>query len=344
MMDDKTGLTALDIHYLVQEFQNLVGSRVDSIYQKEDTLFIIFHKSGEGKIILKIMIPNFIYITTYKEEMSKTPPQFCSILRKHLKTARLREITQISFERILSLKFETKDKIYFLIIELFSKGNIILCNSVMKIVYPMTHQKWKDRLIKGGQEYLHPKKELNPFSLTEKQLNESLHITKMDSVVTFLAKEIGFGGKYSEQICKEAGIDKKSHPKNIDAKKLFEIIRSFMNSPVKINDSLNSALTKKTIKQAEDNKEKEHKEKKSKVDKILTSQKEISSFLEDSIRANNSKGDWIYQNYTEVNQIIDDFRKIRKKHSWKEIKERLKGNNKIIAVDEKTGKITLNFN
>ena len=47
-------------------------------------------------------------------------------LRKKIGTARLRKISQIGFERILNLEFESKETKYNLIAEIFSKGNIIL--------------------------------------------------------------------------------------------------------------------------------------------------------------------------------------------------------------------------
>lgn len=334
-------LSALDLHHLIQEFQLVADSKVENIYQKAGTVFFIFHKSGHGKIILKIMLPHFIYMTDYKEEMPQNPPQFCTNLRKHLKTARIRSIEQLDFERILKLKFTTKDKTYYLMIELFSKGNAILCNEQMKIIYPMTHQKWKDRLIKGGQMYKYPKKDINPLTLTEKKLSDLLNTTKKDSIVTLIASDLSFGGTHAEEVCKTLNISKTEKPKKNDPKLLYTTIKKFLNKVPKLNDQLDKALTEKTIKEQKETKEKSHKEKKTKVSKILDSQNKIILSLKKGLEENNQKGELIYQNYNIINSTINELNKIRKNHTWKEIKEKLKKHKLIKKVDEKNRKITL---
>ena len=55
----KQELTSLDLHYLVKEFQALVGARVDKFYEqsedKKEFLFV-FHKSGSGKLMLGLSL------------------------------------------------------------------------------------------------------------------------------------------------------------------------------------------------------------------------------------------------------------------------------------------------
>ena len=334
-------LSAMDLHYLLKEFEIVFNSKVENIYQKAGTLFLVLHISGEGKKILKIMLPKYVYLTEYKEEMPETPPQFCGIIRKYLKNARLRSIEQVDFERIIKLTFSTKDQTFYLIAELFSKGNIILCNSDMKIIYPMTHQKWKDRTIKGGQQYIHPEKKINILKANESDLEPLLNKTKMDSIVTFLAKEIGLGGKYAEIICEDAKINKKSLPKDANFKIIMKSIKKIIKESQSLNNNLDKGLTEKTIKKEKDNKEKDFKEKKTKVEKILDMQTNTIEKQEKTIIESNQKGDLIYKNYNQVKTIINDLKEIRKKHTWKEIKTKLKNHPTIKEIDEKTGKITL---
>lgn len=341
-MENIKELSALDIHYLIDTFKLLIDAKVETIYQKENSLFLVFHQSELGKRILKIMLPKFIYMTDYKEEMPEKPPQFCTILRKHLKNARLRAISQLGFERILQLRFTTKDKECLLFVELFSPGNVILCNKSMKIIYPMQYQRWKDRLVKGGQQYKYPKKDFNVLVITKDELKDLLSASNMTSIVTFLAKELGFGGKYAEEVCKEIKLDKKIVPKNADHTKLYNSIQSIIKKKDKnLNEELNKLLTEKTIMHQKTQKEKKYKEKKGKVEKILDSQGKTAENLRNSVELNNKKGDFIYSNYNEIKNIISELREIKKKHSWKEIKEKLKGHNKIKKIDEKKGKITL---
>lgn len=335
-------LSALDIHYLLPTFKTLIDGKVDSIYQKENNLYLIFHKTGIGKKIMKIMLPNFIYLTDYKEEMPQTPASFCIRLRKNLKNSRLREIEQIDFERIIKLKLDCKGQTFHLIIELFHPGNIILCNNDLKIIFPFKSQRWKDRLIKGGQMYIYPRKEVNILNIPQDALKQLLDNTKMSSIVTFLAREVGFGGKYAEEICKKAKIDKNTKPKDVNAGILYKNIQTIINTKHhNINAQLDKLLTEKTITQEKEETEKEYKEKKSKVEKILDSQNEAIKKLKLRMYDNNVKGDLIYNNYAFIKSIITELNQLRRKHPWKEIKSKLQGHKVIKSIEEKKGKITL---
>ena len=65
---------------------------------------------------------------------------FCMLLRKHLSSARILDITQPGLERIICFKLEHLDELgdlgtKFLIVELMDKhSNIIFCDEDMKII------------------------------------------------------------------------------------------------------------------------------------------------------------------------------------------------------------------
>jgi predicted ribosome quality control (RQC) complex YloA/Tae2 family protein len=340
-------LSALDIHYLLTEFNILINSKIENIYQKENIIYINLHIPNLGKKILKIILPNFIYMTEHKEEMLEKPPQFCTILRKHLRNGRIRDITQIDFERIVCIKITTKEKEFNLIVELFSKGNLILCNNEMKIIYPMTHQKWKDRIIKGGQLYKHPKKTINikeTIKTNQNEFEKIINNTTMDSIVTFLAKEIGLGGKYAEIICKETKTDKKEKPIKVNNEIIFNYIKELFNKKNCINNILDLLLTEKTVKEQKEKHNKKYKDNKSKVNKILDTQINVIEKQEKIIKESSLKGDKIYENYKEIQEIITELNEIRKKHSWSDIKKKLNNHDKIKNIEEKVGKITIKLN
>lgn len=344
-MEEIKELSALDLHYLIKEFKPIVGSRVDNIYQKEASVFIVFHVPSIGKKILKIMLPNYIYLTDFKEEMPEKPPQFCVIARKYLKGARLIEISQIGFERILKLTFTAKEMVFYLAIELFSKGNIIICNKEMKIIYPMSVQKWKDRTIKGGLMYSYPKKEIDVFKASKEDLQNLLRNTSLDSIVVFLATEIGFGGKYAEVICINAKIDKKASPKSIDVDKLYSSITSLLETTKpELNSNLDKFLTERSIIQENTASNKVYSDKKTKVEKIIEMQTESIKKQEAIIEESGVKADLVYQNYKLIADILAEMKEIKKKYSWDEIKAKLKSHKIIKGIEEKSGKITLEIN
>ncbi|MCB9358547.1 NFACT family protein [Candidatus Woesearchaeota archaeon] len=332
-------LSALDLYYLLKEFSILQNSKVENIYQKDNILILQLYIKGQGKRFLKISLPNFIYITSFKEEMPVKPQQFCTITRKYLRNAILQNIEQIGFERVLRIEFSKKDQSYFLICELFSNGNIILCNKDMKIIYPMTHQTWKDRIIKSGKDYIPPERKIN--IINDPNLSEELRKTMMDSIVTFLAKEVGFGGIYAEIICSEMGIPKESRPKEVDPYRLAKILKDLLDKDMKINSLLDKKLTERAILEEKEVKEKEHIENKSKTEKILEMQKATIEKQEQIIDECNKKGDLIYQNYNKVQTVIDAINKAKKEMTWTDIKKKLKDNNIIRSIDEKKGRLIL---
>lgn len=60
-------------------------------------------------------------------------------LRKHLKNKRLEAITQLGIDRIIDLQFGTNDACYHVILELYDRGNIILCDyeyTILNVLRP----------------------------------------------------------------------------------------------------------------------------------------------------------------------------------------------------------------
>lgn len=366
----KKNLSALELHYIVKELEILKNSRVYKIYQPDkDSLFIQFHVTSIGKKILTINLPTFIYFTDEKKT-SENPLSFCMLLRKYLNNTRLREIKQIGFERILEFLFETKSGKFHLIIELFSKGNIILCDDKYKIIKSLEDQYWKDRTIKRNETYKFPKPIINIFTLTEKQLKEIIKNSKRDSIVKTLAIELSLGGLFAEETCLLSNIakqkkkvndeeinnifknikkltDKKPNPQLIfkenqliDAVPFeLELYKEYDNQPQKtFNESID--IIKKLI-----IKDKEEKESKQimKIKNIIKKQKETIKELALKIKENQRKGNLIYENYQLINSILKELKEIRKKTSWKEIKEKLKGHKLIKDINEKESKIIINI-
>lgn len=56
-------------------------------------------------------------------------------MRKHLKNKRLESLTQVGTDRIIDLQFGSGEAAYHIILELFDRGNIILTDYEMVILY-----------------------------------------------------------------------------------------------------------------------------------------------------------------------------------------------------------------
>lgn len=128
--------------------QILIGSRVDKIQQTEhDELLISFFGPCGGKKLR--MSANAavarVCLTETKKQSPKTAPLFCMLLRKHLSGAKLTEVTQPEFERVMELTFEGLDEFgdpatRKLIAELMGRhSNIILTDGDGRIIDSIKH-------------------------------------------------------------------------------------------------------------------------------------------------------------------------------------------------------------
>lgn len=80
-----------------------------------------------------------IHITNFDWPKSSSPHGFTMKLRKHLKNKRLEEIKQLGQDRIVQMQFGIGVASYFIILELFDRGNIILCDhnqTILNVLRP----------------------------------------------------------------------------------------------------------------------------------------------------------------------------------------------------------------
>ena len=359
----KLELAALDLHFLIGEFQELIGGKVEQIYLKgKEELVLSLHLPNVGKRILRILIGKLAYLARQKGEMPERPASFCVYLRKYLKNARIREIRQLGFERIMEISLETKTQRYNLIAELFSKGNVVLCDDSYNIFSTLDVQHWKDRTIKAKSVYDYPKKSFNFLKISQDELDEMCSSSEKESIVKTLAIDLGLGGEYSEEICRRAGIDKSRPAKDLsadDRRSLFSTIASIREGqpfPCVIGDrfasinvsdacvkkgSLNETLDELYTEESHEADKallkKETEGRISKVQKMIDEQKQKIKGLEVSAKDNQRKGELIFENYQEIKDLLSRVKEAVKKHGW----EAVKISGRIKAVDPKTGDMTI---
>jgi predicted ribosome quality control (RQC) complex YloA/Tae2 family protein len=371
----KQELTSLDLYYLVKEFQQLAGARVDKFYEqsedKKEFLFV-FHKPSIGKLMLRIHLPNLAYLTDYKQLFPDVPPGFCMFLRKHLGSGKIKEVRQKGFDRILEIVFDTKEGVRILICELFSKGNMVLVDEDYKIKGLLESQNWEARTIRGGAKYEYPPSQADTPSLGEEQIKEIISKSKMDLVVKALAVDFGLGGLYAEELCKRAGIS--NDKKKLDDKeirKIYAELKTLFNEQVKANkagdeivpfylaagatgrverfdyESFNKALddnlSVKALSAADDKVVKEKQTKQDKVRMVIDKQEQRLRELEQSIADNQRKGELIYEHYQEVKELLDNINLDRKKMSWEELKKKYANHKLIKGIDENKGQLIVEF-
>jgi len=229
----KRNLSSFDIYAITDELQELIGCYIDKIYQPTRDELIIRVNNSRTKQKENLFIGNgkLICLTQKQIEAPTKPTNFAMVLRKHVLNGKIFEIKQHEFDRIIKLGVSKKEGNYFLVIEFFSDGNIILVDPNGKIVAPLISQSWSHRTIKTHETYIPPPEQVNPFNINFEEFVEILEKSKANLVRT-LAVNVNLSGHYAEEICKRADVDKNIKIKDLDEKsikKIFTVLVKFLD-------------------------------------------------------------------------------------------------------------------
>jgi predicted ribosome quality control (RQC) complex YloA/Tae2 family protein len=207
----KKEFTSFDIAAATKELQPQVAdSRVNNIYQfDQKTVVFKLHKPDQPNLRLVIEAGRRIHTTSYAEESPAEPPPFCMMLRKYLRDAWLRNVEQYEFERIVSVTFETKTGLLRLVVELFGEGNFILTNEQSVIIQAQEFKRMRDRNILRNEVLVYPPQTgKNPFQVTQTEIQAALKDAGATEVVRVLARFLGIGGTYAEELLLRASVEK----------------------------------------------------------------------------------------------------------------------------------------
>ena len=94
----------------------VLGARVEKINQPSRDEIVILIRSYDGgrRIDIQTGANPRICFTGNNPENPPVPPMFCMLLRKHLSGAKLTDVRQEGFERVVTLEFEARDEMGFL--------------------------------------------------------------------------------------------------------------------------------------------------------------------------------------------------------------------------------------
>ncbi|AGK60550.1 putative RNA-binding protein-like protein [Archaeoglobus sulfaticallidus PM70-1] len=347
-------MSAVDIKAIISELKVIEDGRIDKIYHNPpDEIRIRIRKPG-SKFELIIEAGKRIHLTKFPRQAPRIPSSFAMLLRKHLEGGRIRRIYQHDFDRIVFVEVEREEK-KVLIAEIFKKGNVILADENWKIIMPLKP------FFKSGETYRLPKPQKSPFELKK----EDLDVLGDKEIVKALATSLSVGGIYAEEICLRAGINKKKLASELNDEEKDRIVRAveeiflpianesfkphilikegeyadFLPIELRIfddyekkyfdsfNDAVDEFYSRKIVEEAE-KREEENKELQ-RLRKRLEDQLSAKERFEREMDELRKKGDFIYEQYTKIEKILDVFRKAREKKSWDEIKEIVKKDKKL---------------
>ncbi|CRL06269.1 CLUMA_CG019098, isoform A [Clunio marinus] len=124
----KTRFNTVDIVCALTELKRFVGFRVNQIYDIDNKTYLIRLQGNDEKTVLLLESGNRIHTTAFEWPKNVSPSGFTMKMRKHLKNKRLEAINQLGIDRIIDLQFGTGEACYHVILELYDRGNIILCD------------------------------------------------------------------------------------------------------------------------------------------------------------------------------------------------------------------------
>ncbi|MEM0230938.1 MAG: NFACT family protein [Candidatus Woesearchaeota archaeon] len=361
-------LVSFEIYFLLKELKLLEGARLQRVYQPSEKDFLLdFHIPSTGRRYLRIILPNLAFLSQNKPQMPANIMRMCALLRKHLEGAFLTKIAQVGMERIVQLDFRVKSESYSLFLELFSRGNLILCDSKLNILGVVEEQEWSSRRIAPGLKYELPPKSINPLELSTESF-KSLASSSDKSVVQFIATQLSMGGVYAEEICLRSGIDKNFKAAALSEDEIENILTAIKNlfaekpspsiifysekivdvTPIQLRryselrtqtfETFSSAIENavSALSNAESPKI-QH------LNRIVEEQQKAFADLTKKAELAEKKAAAIYSHYNEIQKVLNFLREELHRSSISEAFDKLQSFKNIKSVNKKERKITFEF-
>ena len=180
-------LDGIFLHHLADELNMCVGARADKIHQpsRDELVLLLRSVSFTGKLLISLRSGSSrLCITNASFDNPADPPSFCKLIRKHLSSAKITEISQAELERTIIIKFmsynEMGDVIYpYLVVELITgRENLILCSEDGRILDALRRSdiETASRLLVPGAKYELPpsQNKVNPLTASPEELLSAL--------------------------------------------------------------------------------------------------------------------------------------------------------------------------
>ncbi len=354
----KTEITSFDLHFLVRELQPLVNDRLDKIYVLEDRGVLL---SFGNKTLLQ-NAPGKLWAPITRPEMPEQIHPFAAALRKRIGNGKVLKLEQVCSERILALRVLRSDKEFILYMEVFGRGNVVLCDEQNVVVLCLARN---DRAQPGKPYEL-------PTSVDTYHLNEQefalLFAQSTENVSKTLAVQFGLGKVLAEELCVRTGVPATDKATPEHAKDVFPALIELLGKKIQPQLIFDGSILIDAVPVPLDcyaNKKRENvpnfgaalarvfalpaeavKEQKLsplakqllKVETMLAMQQKNLGTLEAKAVEEHKKGEYMYERYQDVKQLLTDIVEAKKTMSWKDVKAKFK---QIIEINEATADITV---
>src|SRR6478672_6044931 len=230
-------ISEIELKFILNDIKKTIDDiyYISTIYPiTKNSLIIKFHHSQKNDVSLLvstfgICITKYQYSTIEDNEAIKK-------IKSDLERSKLVDISIFSGERIVQFIFQNITGIkYFLIVELFGNGNIILCNESLKILAIINPINVRHRTLKPGLKYFQPpSRGIDPLSIN---FNEFLSIVKRDKkentdIKKWLGRNMSISKKFIEFVVNNLNFENKKIQELSDTeiKMLFDNIILLINN------------------------------------------------------------------------------------------------------------------
>ena len=215
--------------------QSLLDKKIDKICQPEkDEIDLIFHGLLRNRLVINCAASSpFIALSDQTKENPIAPPMMCMLLRKHLSRAKVKNIEQVGFDRIIKITLESGDDLGFirkkyLYCEMMGRGsNLVFVdenNRILMSFYQNDITTKFDRVVMVGVEYqpMPTGERINPLTCEKKQFMDviSSSIGRCDLILQ--KRFLGFGKLTAREVVYLSSGDPESAVDALDFEKLWE--------------------------------------------------------------------------------------------------------------------------
>jgi predicted ribosome quality control (RQC) complex YloA/Tae2 family protein len=211
-------LTSLDIHKLLEEIAYINNGFIRNIKSSKNELYFLIYRGKE--YWLKIVPGNYFCITDEKP-VDTIDFGFTTILKNALKGKKA-DISMHNSDRILEIKTDKNT----LVIEMFSKGNVILLNNGI-VERALFQRSFESRVIESGKEYIYPLGGKPDFPKMYENFSEILLFSNKENLVKTLAIDFAIGGNYAEEVCFRAEVDKTKKSSELNKEEIETLKETF---------------------------------------------------------------------------------------------------------------------
>lgn len=247
--------------------QNITGGRVDKIYQPESDE-IIMTVRNMGKAFKLLITANAshprIHFTKATKNNPMQPPLFCMVLRKHLTSGKIIDITQPQFERIVNIYIESMNEMgdystKCLRLEIMGRhSNLILTDEneiILDCAKHITHDKSSVREVLPGKKYAFPpsKEKVNPLELSKENFIDIINKNSQKIQAAIYKSYTGISPITASEICFRAETDASLNTEELTNEQIEKLFNSFSKivENIKLNNYYPNIIYDETNKPTE---------------------------------------------------------------------------------------------